>query len=188
MGFLAEPEVTGQDRPRIGNHLYGSFARDYRTKTGHSILIVVLTSRHWADLGRCTGLSETFAKVEQALGADFSTDAGRYEQREVISALLTPWFAARTTEQAEKALAETSVLWRRYRSFAEVAADPATAANPLMHRIDQPGVGPVLVPGMPLAQPGLPPVAPAPALGADTDRIRREIEQVRQETGTGRSV
>jgi 2-methylfumaryl-CoA isomerase len=188
LGFLAEPEVTGQDRPRIGNHLYGSLARDFTTASGDSILIVVLTGRHFADLGQCTGLAGTLASVEQAVGGDFATDAGRYAHREVIAALLAPWFAARTTAEVEQALSQTSVLWRRYRTFAQVAADPATAANPLMHRIDQPGVGSVLVPGMPLAQPGLPPVTPAPALGADTDRIRLEIEQVRQETGTGRSV
>ena len=75
-----------------------------------------------------------------------------------------------------KALSQTSVLWQRYRTFAEVAADPATAANPLMHRINQPGVGLVTVPGMPLAQPGLPPVTPAPRLGEDTQDLLRDVE------------
>ena len=175
LGFLAEPEVTGRFRPRIGNHLYGSLARDFRTASGDSVLIVILTSRHFADLGRVTGLAGTLTEVERAVGGDFSTDAGRYEHREVIAALLAPWFAARGTDEVERALSQTSVLWQRYRTFAEVAADPATAANPLMHRIDQPGVGPVTVPGLPLAQPGLPPVAPAPALGQDTAELLREL-------------
>ena len=181
LGFLSEPEVTGHFRPRIGNHLYGSLARDFRTASGDSILIVILTSRHFADLGRVTGLAETFSEVERAVGGDFSTDAGRYAHREVIAALLAPWFAAHGTAEAEKALAQSSVLWQRYRTFAEVAADPATAANPLMHRIDQPGVGLVTVPGMPLAQPGLPPVTPAPSLGEDTRDLLREINVSRSE-------
>ena len=168
LGFFAEAELGGQGRPRIGNHLYGSLARDFRTASGDSILVVILTHRHWSDLGRCTGLGDTLAAVEKAVGGDFSTDAGRYAHREVIAALLAPWFAARSTAQAEEELARTSILWQRYRSFADVAADPAVAANPLMRVIDQPGVGPVTVPGMPLVQPGLPPVRPAPALGADT--------------------
>ena len=168
LGLIAEPEVTGRFRPRIGNHLYGSLAHDFRTASGESVLIVVLTTRHFADLGRATGLDGTFREVERAVGGDFSTDAGRYAHREVIVALLAPWFAARGTAEVERALSQTSVLWQRYRTFAEVAADPATAANPLMHRIDQPGVGPVTVPGMPLAQPGLPPVTPAPRLGEHT--------------------
>jgi 2-methylfumaryl-CoA isomerase len=173
LGFLAEPEVTGQFRPRIGNHLYGSLARDFQTASGESVLIVILTSRHFADLGRATGLAGTFSEVERAVGGDFSTDAGRYAHREVIAALLAPWFAARGTAEVEQALSRTSVLWQRYRTFAEVAADPATAANPLMHRIDQPGVGPVTVPGLPLAQPGLPPVTPAPRLGEHTREVLR---------------
>jgi 2-methylfumaryl-CoA isomerase len=168
LGFLAEAELTGAGRPRIGNHLYGSLARDFRTASGDWVIVVVLTSRHFADLGQCTGLAETLAAVERAVGGNFTTDAGRYEHREVICGLLAPWFAARSTAQVEKALSQTSVLWQRYRTFAQVAADPATAASPLMRRIDQPGVGLVTVPGMPLVQPGLPDVAPAPALGADT--------------------
>ena len=173
LGFFAEAEITGSGRPRIGNHLYGSLARDFRTASGDRILVVILTSRHFADLGRCTGLAATFTEIERVLGGDFSTDAGRYEHREVICALLAPWFAARSTGEVTKALNDTSILWQRYRSFAEVAADPATAANPLLRKIDQPGVGPVTVSGMPLVQPGLPEVAPAPVLGADTEAVVR---------------
>ena len=175
LGFLAEAELTGTGRPRIGNHLYGSLARNFRTASGDWILVVVLTSRHFADLGQCTGLAETLVAVEHAVGGDFATDAGRYEHREVICGLLAPWFAARSTAEAEKALSRTSILWQRYRTFAEVAADPATAASPLMRRIDQPGAGLVTVPGMPLVQPGLPAVTPARVLGADTEAVLRGL-------------
>lgn len=167
LGLLAEPQLTGKSRPRIGNHLYGGFARDFQTASGDRVLIVVLTARHFADLGRATGLAEAFTRVESALGGDFSTDAGRYAHREVLAAMLAPWFAGNTTEQVINALGATSVLFERYRSFAEVASDPATAGNPLLRLIDQPGVGPVLAAGSPLAQPGLPEVAPAPVLGGD---------------------
>jgi 2-methylfumaryl-CoA isomerase len=167
LGLLAEPQLTGKSRPRIGNHMYGSFARDFQTASGDRVLIVILTARHFADLGRATGLAEAFTGVASALRADFSTDAGRYAHREVLAAMLAPWFAGNTTEQVIKALGATSVLFERYRSFAEVASDPVTAANPLLRLVDQPGVGPVLAAGSPLAQPGLPGVAPAPALGAD---------------------
>lgn len=175
LGFFAEAQLTGKSRPRIGNHLYGSFGRDFGTADGGRVLIVILTSRHFADLGRATGLAGAFTEVERALGGDFSTDAGRYEYREVLAALLAPWFASRSTGQVSSILNGTSLLFARYRSFAEVASDPATAANPLMRRIDQPGVGPVLVPGMPLAQDGLPDVRPAPELGADTETVLREL-------------
>jgi 2-methylfumaryl-CoA isomerase len=174
LGFLAEGQVGG-GRPRIGNHLYGGFGRDFRTKSGDSVLVVTLTARHYADLARVTGRTEPLAAVERALGADFTRDSDRYAHREVIAALLAPWFGEHTTDEVAAALGGTSVLWERYRTFAELAADAATLANPLVARIDQPGIGPILATGTPLAQPGTTQTpAPAPALGADTEAVLRE--------------
>jgi 2-methylfumaryl-CoA isomerase len=119
--------------------------------------------------------------VERALGADFTQDGDRYAHREVIAALLAPWFAGHTTEEVTSALAGTSVLWERYRTFADLAADPQTRANPLVSLIDQPGIGEILATGSPLAQPGTrqAPV-PAPLLGADTDAILHELLKIQQ--------
>jgi 2-methylfumaryl-CoA isomerase len=174
LGFLAEGGLSG-NRPRIGNHLYGGFARDFRTKSGDFVMVVTLTARHYADLARVTGRTGALAAVERALGADFAQDGDRYAQREVIAALIAPWFAEHTTGEVAEALGGTSVLWERYRTFAELAAAPETLANPMVGLIDQPGIGPILATGTPLAQPGTPQApAPAPVLGADTDAILGE--------------
>jgi 2-methylfumaryl-CoA isomerase len=175
LGFLAEAGLTGDSRPRIGNHLYGGFARDFRTSGGDSVMIVTLTARHFADLARVTGLTETFGGLEKLLGADFAADADRYQHREVIAALLGPWFARHTVAEIAGAFAGTSVLWDRYRTFAELAADPGLLHNPLVRLIDQPGIGEVLATGTPLAQPGTGGAAPAPVLGADTAAVLREF-------------
>ena len=187
LGFLAEgrlalghlpegrPPGSPGGRPRIGNHLYGGFARDFRTSSGDFVMIVTLTARHYADLARVTGRAEALAAVERALGADFSRDSDRYAHREVIAALLAPWFAGRTTDEVTGALAGTSVLWERYRTFADLAADPETLASPLVGLVDQPGIGEILATGTPLAQPGTPQTpVPAPVLGADTEDVLRE--------------
>ncbi len=177
LGFLAEGRLSA-GRPRIGNHLYGGFARDFRTSSGDSVIIVTLTARHYADLARVTGQSGALAAVEHALGADFSTDSGRYAHREVIAALLAPWFAGHTTEEVTSALRETSVLWERYRTFAELAAAPETLASPLVGLVDQPGIGRILATGTPLAQPGTPQApVPAPVLGADTQALLAELRE-----------
>ena len=160
LGFLAEAQL-GMDRPRIGNYLYGAFARDFATADGARILLVPLTARHFADLAEVTRLAGTFAELERLLGADFSTDGDRYAHREVIASLLAPWFGQRTLADVVSAFAGSSVLWERYRSFTELTADPGFAANPLLREIDQPGVGRVLAPGSPLAQPGVGAVQPA---------------------------
>jgi 2-methylfumaryl-CoA isomerase len=176
LGFLAEAALTGTGRPRIGNHLYGSFARDFRTHDGDSVMVVTLTARHFADLARATGLTETFARLADLLGADFGADADRYAHREVIAALLAPWFARRAVAEIAAELDGTSVLWQRYRTFAELAAAPDTLANPLAALIDQPGIGQILATGIPLAQAGMvrPPV-PAPILGTDTAAVLDEL-------------
>ena len=180
LGFLAEGRLSA-GRPRTGNHLYGGFGRDFRTSAGDSVLVVTLTARHYADLARVTGRAAALAAVEQALGADFSRDSDRYAHREVIAALLAPWFASHSTEEVTGALRETSVLWQRYRTFAELAADPGTLANPLVGLVDQPGIGQVLATGIPLSQPGvLQAPVPAPLLGADTAAVIGELSQVPQ--------
>jgi 2-methylfumaryl-CoA isomerase len=171
LGFLAEAQVSGTDRPRIGNHLYGGLARDFAVAGGERVMVVALTRRHFADLGAVTGLAETFAELERLLGADFGEDGDRYRYREVIAALLEPWFASRTVAEVERDLAGTSVLWSRYRRFTDLAQDGTLAASPLLRKISQPGVGPLLAPGSPLAMDGTTGPDPAPALGADTAAV-----------------
>jgi 2-methylfumaryl-CoA isomerase len=139
---------------------------------------VTLTARHYADLARVTGRATALAAVEQALGADFDRDSDRYAHREVIAALLAPWFAEHTTDEVTGVLAGTSVLWERYRTFADLAADPETRANPLVSLIDQPGIGEILATGSPLSQPGTPQTpVPAPVLGADTEALLGELRK-----------
>ena len=166
LGFLAEAQL-GQDRPRIGNHLFGGLARDFRTADGQRIMLVALTRRHFADLGRVTGLADTFAELERLLGADFSTDGDRFWHREVITALLEPWIAVRPLAEIEKEFAGTSVLWSRYRKFTEIDL----SGDPLLAQISQPGVGSLLAPASPLVVEGATDVRPAPALGTDTGPV-----------------
>ena len=171
LGFLAEAQVTGTERPRIGNHLYGGLARDFRTSDGERVMVVALTRRHFTDLEAVTGLADTFAELERLLHADFGVDGDRYKHREVIAALLAPWFADRPFADVERELAGTSVLWSRYRGFTDLVSDGTLAGNPLLREISQPGVGPLLAPGSPLAVDGAREPGPAPVLGADTAAV-----------------
>lgn len=175
LGLLAEAQLTGDERKRIGNHLYGGFACDFRTADRRRVMVVALTRRHWRDLLRVTGFTGALTEIGRALGADLDTDAGRFEHRETIASVLRPWFRRRSIDEVEKTLAESSVLWSRYRTFTDLvsaAGQAEFAANPMITEIDQPGIGPHLAPSSPLRFPGLPePAAPAPALGADTDAV-----------------
>jgi 2-methylfumaryl-CoA isomerase len=185
LGFLAEAQLTGADRPRIGNHLFGGFARDFATADGERVMVATITGRHFADLAQATGMAGPFAELERLLGADFATDGDRYAHREVIASLLAPWFAARAVADIGRQLAGTSVLWSRYRRFTDLVSeltgdgsqpgdgdgDRGLTGHPLIREIDQPGVGRMLAPGSPLVREGRPDPAPAPLLGADTAAV-----------------
>lgn len=179
LGYLAEAQLNEIDRPRIGNHLYGSFARDFPTADGRRLMVVALTRRNWRDLVMLTGIESAVQALEAALGVDLTAEESRYRYREVIAGLVEPWFAARTLDQAAAELRRTSVLWSAYRSFAELVAhhrrlDPAET---ILTEIDQPGVGRHLAPGSPVVwgPPDRPATTrPAPVLGADTRQILRQ--------------
>lgn len=180
LGFLAEAQVNGVEREKVGNHLYGSFARDFATRDGQRVMVVALTPRHWTDLVSVSGLAEPVAALERSLGTDFSTEGDRFRYREVIAALLAPWFEARSLDEVSGALNETSVLWSPYRSFTDLAGGDGIEklrANPMMGEIDQPGIGRHLAPGSPLAftERQRRPVAAAPRLGEHTSGVLADI-------------
>ena len=171
LGFLAEAQITGTDRPRIGNHLFGGLGRDFQTADGNRIMVVALTRRHFADLASAIGLTDTFAELERLLHADFADEGDRYRHRQVITALLEPWFADHTIAEIQGVLGSTSVLWSRYQSFTDLVGEISLSENPLLQQISQPGVGTVLAPVSPLQMESVPGARPAPVLGADTELV-----------------
>ncbi|MGI5169113.1 CoA transferase [Spirillospora sp. CA-253888] len=165
LGLLAEAQL-GAERPRIGNHLFGGFGRDFALADGGRVMVVALTARHFTDLCAVTGLDGTVAELARLLNADFTVDGDRYRHREALAALVAPWFAARTLAEVGDALAESSVLWAPYRRFSEIDLD----GNPMMGEIDQPGVGRIKAPASPLDTGERAPV-PAPRLGEHTEEV-----------------
>ncbi|MCW2945124.1 MAG: L-carnitine dehydratase/bile acid-inducible protein [Actinoallomurus sp.] len=170
LGFLAEAEVNKVTRERVGNHLYGSFARDFTCRDGERVMVVALTRRHWRDLVAATGTAAPVEALEAGLGVDFTRETDRFTHREVLAALFARWFGEHTIDEVTAALTGTAVLWERYRSFADVVTD--VRSNPMMTTIAQPGVGEYLAPGSPLCVDGQPiPAVPAPELGEHTQEI-----------------
>jgi len=169
LGLLTEPQVNGTQRQRLGNAIYGQYGQDFTSRDGVAFMVVTLTGRHFRDLVEVTGTGAAVSALAEALGVDFGTEGDRYRYRDVLSGLFATWFAEHTAHKITAALSDTTVLFERYSTFAEVAADPKVTANPLFSRLHQPGVGDYFAPGMPAAFDGTHPAsAPAPALGQDT--------------------
>lgn len=171
LGFLAEAQVNKVVRKRLGNYLYGGFARDFGTADGGRVMVCALTTRHWSDLLRVTGMRDVVAALEASLGADFRSEDDRFEYREVLAGLLSRWFAKHELAQVEAELAGSTLLWSTYRTFTDLVGE--IGGNPIVDVIDQPGVGRHLAPGIPLSL-GLGPrstVSRAPTLGEHTTEV-----------------
>lgn len=113
LAFLAEAQSAGADDARTGQGWQGGFARDFATADGQRVMVAALTRQQFADLATTTSLAGTFAFLERALSADFSTCADLHAHRGAIAALLAPWFSRRTVADLAAAFTGTSVAWAR---------------------------------------------------------------------------
>jgi 2-methylfumaryl-CoA isomerase len=179
LGVLAEAELLREDRPSIGNYLYGAFGRDFGCADGGRIMVAAISINQWKSLVAACGVGTAVAELEQALGLDFADEAQRFEAREQIAALLEPWFAARTRADAEAALEQHRACWGRYSMATGLLAGDArvSAANPVFERIATPGIGDHISAGAAVRvsdmQRELTP--PAPLLGTHTDEVLHEV-------------
>jgi 2-methylfumaryl-CoA isomerase len=172
LGLLTEPQVIGTQRERLGNAIYGQYGQDFTSRDGVAFMVVLLTGRHFRDLVDVTGTGAAVVALADALGADFTTEGDRFRYRDVLSGLFATWFGDHAADEVTDALSDTTVLFERYRSFAEVVQGPKVTANPLFSSLHQPGLGAYLAPAMPAAFDGVHPAsAAAPALGQDTADI-----------------
>ncbi len=179
LGILAEVQVNGVDRPRVGNDLYGAFGRDFACSDGSRVMIVALTDRQWRAVVEATGAAEKIAAVEKTLGLDFKKEGDRFAARDTLNPLVGDWIGDRPYDEVARVFNDKGVLFERYQSFGElVSNDPrCSLANPLFGEVDQPGIGRMLTPGSLLDFGAAPRSAPvrAPGLGEHTDQILAEV-------------
>jgi 2-methylfumaryl-CoA isomerase len=179
LGYIAEVQVNGEDRQSTGNALYGAYGCDFETSDGRRVYVVAITKRQWQALGEATATSGKLAMIEPLLGVDLSKEGDRFRARDVISAVLAPWFGARTLAEIQKVFEGTAVCWGPYQTFRQlVEEDPrCSTRNLLFSTLDQPGIGNYLVPGSPLQFSGLEREPPrrAPKLGEHTDQVLSDL-------------
>ena len=179
LGVLAEAELLGQDRPSIGNHIYGAFGRDFATADGQRVMVAAISAGQWRSLIKACGAGEAVSRLQQDLQLDFDDEAQRYEGRDAIAALLEPWFAARRQAEAERELEAHKVCWGRYSTVTELLGADArvSLANPVFERISTPGVGEHLSAGAAVRVAGTERSATqaAPLLGSHTDEVLHQV-------------
>lgn len=180
IGVLAEAELLHQERPSIGNHLYGAFGRDFATADGHRLMVVAISAGQWAGLVKACGIAAEVAALEARTGLDLADEAQRFQARDALAALLEPWFAARSRAEAEQALSALGATFGRYQNVGELlASDPraSAATNPVFERMTTPGIGEHIAAGAAVRAAGLTraPTSPAAPLGSHTDAVLHEV-------------
>ncbi len=178
LGHVAEAQINGTERPRLGNDLYGAYGTDFITTDGVRIYVVGISPRQWSSLLISTESASVVAAIERRLGLDFTDEGHRFEARSEISAAIGPWIESRTVDQVAAVFDTNGVCWGRYQSFLEMVRhdDRCSTGSDLFRDVEQPGIGTYLTPGSPLAFGGSIPVEPraAPLLGQHTDQILAE--------------
>lgn len=155
LGLLAEAQLVEEPRGRFGNHVYGTFGRDFRTGDGRYVMVLALTPRQWRSLVEATGLP--FDRID----ADLADEGERWRHREEVCALLEPWVAARSLAEVHDRFERHQVLWGPYRTFKEVLEAEAGAWRPPATALD-------------FGEAERRAAQPPPALGADTEAVLGE--------------
>jgi 2-methylfumaryl-CoA isomerase len=179
LGLIGEAVLEDEPRGRFGNHVFGTFGRDFVTRDDRRVMVLALTPRQWRSLVEATGLSGEFRNVEARLGLYFNNEGDRWRGRQEICELLQGWISVRTYASVASAFDGNRVLWGPYQTFKElVARDPrVSAANPLFAMVDHPGLGSYPTAGSPLRFGAAEPVRPGPSpkLGEHTEEVLREF-------------
>jgi 2-methylfumaryl-CoA isomerase len=179
LGIVGEAELLHQDRPAIGNFIYGAFGRDFMTADGKRVMVAAISSGQWASLIKACALEDQIAVLERSLQVDFRREGDRYEQRAAIAALVAAWCTTRTLEQIQREFQRHGVCWGQYRTTRDLLAnDPRVElSNPVWERINTPGVGEHLTAGTPVRACGEARSATrtAPLLGQHTDEVLQEV-------------
>lgn len=174
LGFIAEAQL-GHQRERAGNYLYGAFGRDFICADGQQVMVVGLTPKQWRSLCDATDIGAALPRLETRLKLDFQKEGDRYRARREIAELVGAWIAKRKVEDVAAAFDAQGVCWSRYQTVSQlVEGDSACSVeNPLFTTTDQPGVGRLLAPGVPLDFSAFAriPAKPAPQLGEHTEEV-----------------
>jgi crotonobetainyl-CoA:carnitine CoA-transferase CaiB-like acyl-CoA transferase len=173
LAYLAELYlVTGQDPPRTGNNhptvpAYGRYA----VQDGH-LVIAAQMDPFWQAFCRAAG------RPDLADDPRYRTVPDRAARYAEVEALVGDILATRDAEAWETVLAEADVPHARILSIGQALEQPSARDRGLVQDIDQPGAGPVRVPGSTIKFLGTDdpsPIRPAPRLGEHTYGVLREV-------------
>lgn len=180
LGQIAEIEVLDEDRPRLGNQVYGAFGRNFATRDGRQVMIVAISPKQWQGLLAALDIGSQIAAIEAAQQVDLSTDEGlRFIHRDQINPIVAAAVASLSYATVAERFEAHEVCWGPYQTLREtVHTHPELqTGNPLIERVSHPSGQTYRTPGSPAQYSGSPrvPVRRSPALGEDTESVLAEV-------------
>ncbi|HEY0648274.1 CoA transferase [Phenylobacterium sp.] len=179
LGFTAETMLTGRQRPRMGNDVFGAFGRDFTTKDGQKLMLLCITPKQWEKALDVLGIGAAVAAVEAELGVSFAKDEGlRFTHRARLYPLFERAFAAKTAAELTPAFDAGGVTWGSYQTLDVALGDTRLFKdNPLFEAVKHPSGLTYPAPGAmgTIPQDARGPVTPAPKLGQHTDEVLADV-------------
>jgi 2-methylfumaryl-CoA isomerase len=179
LGFTAEAMLTGRQRPRMGNDIFGAFGRDFVTRDGQTLMLLAITPKQWSKALEALGIAADAAALEAELGVSFARDEGlRFTHRARLYPLFERAFAQRTAAELAPAFDAGGVTWGAYQPLEAALEDPRLyKGNPVFEDIRHPSGLSYPAPGAmaTIPQDARGDVQPAPRLGQHTDEILAEV-------------
>jgi 2-methylfumaryl-CoA isomerase len=179
LGFTAETMLTGRQRPRMGNDVFGAFGRDFTTRDGQTLMLLAITPKQWSKALEALGIGAGVAALETELGVSFAADEGlRFTHRARLYPLFERAFAERTAAELVPAFDAGGVTWGAYQPLEAALDDPRLyKGNPVFEDIRHPSGLSYPAPGAmaTIPQDVRGDVRPAPRLGQHTDEVLAEV-------------
>ncbi len=180
LGHIAEAQILGSERERIGNELYGALGRDYTTADGEKVIAVAITKKQWQALCSACEMTDNMERLATKEGLNLLENEGdRFKAREQIHPHVEAWCKERNFEEIRQIWDNAGVCWGPYQTFKELVHNDkrVSESNPMFAIIRQEGIGEYLSPSSPLLFEGIGRLSPIPApqLGEHTDQIMAEI-------------
>ncbi|MBW8812094.1 MAG: CoA transferase [Caulobacterales bacterium] len=179
LGFTAETLLSGRQRPRMGNDIFGAFGRDFETRDGQKLMLLAITPKQWSKALEVLDLAGAVAAVEAELGVSFASDEGlRFTHRVRLYPLFERAFAARTAAQLTPAFDAGGVTWGAYQTLEAALEDPRLFKdNPVFQAIRHPSGLTYPAPGAmaTIPQDVRGEARPAPKLGQHTDEVLAQV-------------
>ncbi len=157
-----QPVRRGNRHPTRGSAPYNV----YECTDGH-IAIICVREHHW------TNLLDVIGRPELADDPRFASQAARAEYEDDVDAVVAPWLRERPKYEAAEILKQNRIPAAPVRDLLEVTADAHMHERGMLHDVDHPVMGKIVLPSSPMRFGGSTPPALRlePEIGEHTDAI-----------------